>query len=438
MMNTRKWATLVATATIMGGTMVGCAGGQTRLASAGAKAEARNIAQAETLAKKAAAALAARNAGQAVVFAENAASLRPQDATYRALLGKSYMAAGRFASARQALEDAMALDPGQAGLALNLALAQTAVGDTAAARKTIADHDAQISAADRGLALALAGDTGGGVGLLEAVARAPGADAKARQNLALAYALAGRWTEARTTAMIDLAPADADQRIVKWASFARPTGSADQVASLLGVVPVADGGQPAQLALVTQQAGVVETQTAAEPLDNFIPKAPGTETAPTAPVEVAAAPAEPVVVPAPAAPQLAQVVFGPRREVVQPIPAAPVRSAAVKSPGKAAPAVTVARGSYVVQIGAFSSAGAAQTAWKRALASYAALGGRTPSSMPVAKGKATFYRLSVGGFARADADGFCGKLRASGGKCFVRADAGDRVAQWGKVQVASR
>lgn len=434
MKNTRKWATFVATAAIMGGTMVGCAGGQTRLASAGAKAEARNIAQAEALAKRASAALAARKADQAVVFAENAASLRPQDATYRALLGKTYMAAGRFASARQALEDAMSLDSGQPGLALNLALAQTAVGDTAAARKTIADNDGRIAAADRGLALALAGDSTGGVGLLEAAARDASADAKTCQNLALAYALAGRWAEARTTAMIDLAPAEADQRIVKWASFARPSGSADQVASLLGVMPVADNGQPAQLALVSQP-GVVEAQQAAvEPLDNFIPKA--SEAPVAVPVEVATVtPVEPAAAPAPVAPQLAAVVFGPRREVVQPTPAvapAPAKVAARVEP------VSSRRG-FVVQIGAFGSAGATQVAWKRAQASYAPLAGRNPSTMAVSRGKATVYRLSVGGFGRSDADGFCGKMRASGGNCFVRADGGDKLASWvRRVEVASR
>ena len=59
--------------------------------------------------------------------------------------------------------------------------------------------------------------------------------------------------------------------------------------------------------------------------------------------------------------------------------------------------------------------------------------------------KGSFYRLSVGGFARGDADAMCRRYRATGGVCFVRAGAGDQVAQWlrpggdrGGVQLASR
>ena len=51
-----------------------------------------------------------------------------------------------------------------------------------------------------------------------------------------------------------------------------------------------------------------------------------------------------------------------------------------------------------------------------------------------------FYRLSVGGFARGDADMLCRKVRASGSACFVRAGAGDQVAAWSSrgVQLAMR
>ena len=53
---------------------------------------------------------------------------------------------------------------------------------------------------------------------------------------------------------------------------------------------------------------------------------------------------------------------------------------------------------------------------------------------------ATFYRLSVGGFAKADARRLCNQYHARGGACFIRTGGGDQVAQWlGKgTQLASR
>ncbi|WP_430983686.1 hypothetical protein, partial [Escherichia coli] len=79
-----------------------------------------------------------------------------------------------------------------------LALAQIATGDWAGARKTLDTHAATIPVADRGLAIALAGDPATAVEVLEPAARAPEADAKIRQNFALSLALAGRWREAQT------------------------------------------------------------------------------------------------------------------------------------------------------------------------------------------------------------------------------------------------
>jgi Flp pilus assembly protein TadD/cell division protein FtsN len=459
-MNIRTILNLTGSALVLGGTMVGCATGQTHLASAATKAEGRSIASAETAAKKANVFLARHDAVRAVSFAETAVSLRPQDGTYRALLGKAYLASGRFASARQAFVDALSLDAGQPGVALNLALAETALGDVAAARETLAGHADRIAPVDRGLALALAGDPAAGLEILQAATRAPDANAKTRQNLALAYALAGRWPDARVTAMIDLPPAEADARIIQWASFVRPAGSADQVASLLGVTPTADGGQPQMLALVTQAGGAgVETaaaQTApGDSIDAYMPAAPvdtGIAAAaapepthamavPTVPVEVAQV--APTDVPAPiAAPSaaplvaLTQIIFGPPREVVQPIAAQPTR--VVRNVPARAAVGSSSTGNYVVQLGAFRTADAARTAWGR-VRGQVALDGRAPSSAPVKTRGGTFYRLSVSGFERGEAANLCVRLKASGGTCFVRATAGDQVASWGPArQVASR
>ena len=245
-MNGRAYLMLSASALMLGGAAVVLVKGP---AFAGAPTVTRDTREASAFAAKARQALAKRDA-RAVDYAEAAVRLAPEDAGNRALLGQIYLMAGRFASARDALRDALTLAPNDARSALALSLAQIAAGDWSGARETIAAHEGLIPAADRGLAIALAGDPGAAVALLSAAAREPGADAKTRQNLALALALAGNWPQARAIASLDVAPQELDARIAQWAQFARPQGAADQVASLLGVTPVVDAGMPATLALV--------------------------------------------------------------------------------------------------------------------------------------------------------------------------------------------
>src|SRR3546814_17422046 len=55
-------------------------------------------------------------------------------------------------------------------------------------------------------ALALAGDAEGSLYVLSQAARAEGAEARTRQNFALALALSGRWAQARIVASQDLSP----------------------------------------------------------------------------------------------------------------------------------------------------------------------------------------------------------------------------------------
>jgi len=407
------------------------------VASASTMSAARMQKMAADDAAKASHALGKGKLGPAVKWAEEAVEAQPDNAGYRVLLGNTYLKAGRFASARQTFADALSLDPANGRAALNLALAQIGTGQWQQARGTLDAHKDSIPASDRGLAMALAGDPQGAVALLTDVVRDPGADAKARQNLALSLALAGRWQDARVMAAMDLPPAEVDKRIMAWASFAQPKSASDQVAALLGVVPVADPGQPAILAL-----------TAPAPVALASTETPPAAPQPEADTAVADAPAPAPVEVADAAPVAPKIVFGPRQEIVQQLPAkaarpAPVAMAAVVRPvamgrvtsDDSAPA----KGGFFVQLGAYQNAGAAHTAWGRATGRFGAFAGKAPSSTSInVKGK-TFYRLSVGGYARPDADKLCTGYRAKGGKCFVRAAAGDQVASWGKgAQVASR
>ena len=421
-MKTRALLSLSLSALTLGGSMVGCAAtGQGGLASAGDRNAAAVDRQSAAEADRASRALAKGDADEAVRHAEAAVTLAPRQLGYRTVLANSYLKAGRFTSADQAFGDVLALSPDQGEAALHRALAQTALGRWADARRTLDANADRIAPSDRGLAMALAGDPLGGVEVLMAAVRSPDATVKARQNLALALALSGRWQQAKAVAAIDLAPADLDKRIMEWAAFARPSGAGDQVATLLGVVPVADSGRPVALALTAPAAVVaVETPPAAAAVAVAVP------------AEIPAAPARP-----------AAASWVPH-EVVQPLP---VETAATR-PAPARPAARQAvaaawqpsAGNWFVQLGAYDNAAVAQDGWSRAQRRYATLRGRTPTGVPFTSNGTTFYRLSVGGFVRGDADRLCRAYRQSGGACFVRQAAGDQLARWVRkdVQVASR
>ena len=177
------------------------------------------------------------------------------------------------------------------------------------------------------------------VAVLEQAARAVGADARVRQNLALAYALQGDWTAAKTIAAQDV-PADQVTRIQQWMTFAKPTRASDQVAALTGITPAAaDPGQPVRLALHPKQN---TRQAAAEPVP-----APVAEPEPVLVAE-RPAPAPVNVPPPPAAPSAGRrrrPVRSPRRRCVEAPKPLPKRSPPLArrhrpsrpSPGPASP-----------------------------------------------------------------------------------------------------
>jgi Flp pilus assembly protein TadD len=442
-MNAQRFARLAATTLSLTALVI---------ATTGAKAP--TAAQVEKL-------LAKGDTADAVTAAEASVAAQPNVSASRALLGRVYLQAGRFASAEAAFSDVLAIDPSDGASALKLALVQIAQGKSKGARDTLEANRDRIGGADYGLAVALSGDAAGGVGILEAVTRALGADAKARQNLALAYALEGKWLNARVMAVQDLSPADADARIIQWMNFVRPAAQHDQVASLLGVTPAsADAGQPVALAFARPGAEPVklaEVSKPAEPAPAPAPVAvaevtPAPIVEPTpAPVAIAAVaftPPTPVVVqPEIAAPTTQQLTtafaaarkvnFAPVREVAQPMPVpaiafapkAPIVFAA--RPKRVAPTIRAASGGrYVVQLGAFGSDAQAEKAWKRSSGRFG-VASYTPSTMRFRLNNVNFVRLSVGGFpTRSPAVQVCERVRQAKGNCFVRINAGDQIAAW--------
>lgn len=418
-------------------------------------------------------ALAAGNAAQAISHAERAVEAQPRSAEYRHLLGRAYLAAGRIASAETSFQDALQINSALDRTAFNLALVQVAQGRKVDAREGLEALVGKVGASDLGLAFALAGDTDRAINVLTDAVRADAGNAKARQNLALSYALAGRWGEARVTAAQDVSMAELDQRMREWAQFSNPANSWDQVASLLGVtVNPGDPGQPMRLALAP--AAPVEAMTAEAPIeeDPVVAFAAPVDGYAGADPYVNAAPVTDVPVPAPVAPETVQGERGlarvsgtlPAEFIVEdeqrffaaneappapapaPMPAAhrdpdpaPVvhrdapaapRAARAEAPRQAPPPEpSEGDGRYMVQIGAYAREQNVERGWDEAVRRYGALARYTPNRADYDAGQ-RLYRLAFGGYdSQSAANRMCATLRRNGVECFVRARAGDMPLQ---------
>lgn len=198
---------------------------------------------------KAQAAIEKGKAAKAVEYAEAAVLADPRNASNRALLGAAYLEAGRFQAAATSFGDALALGDTDNRTVLSYALAQTALGNNAEAIRILDQYEGQLDHADRGLALALAGEPRDGVRVLSNALRGGQNTAKVRQNLAYAYALSGDWRAARVMAAEDVPANLVSERIAEWAEQTRSEAFQTRVAKLLDVTPTYDAGQPIQLAL---------------------------------------------------------------------------------------------------------------------------------------------------------------------------------------------
>lgn len=433
----------------------GCAAGQQHRESIfGSKVDHENIG----LATKAQAELTNGNPAAAVDLAERAVENTPNDAGFRALLGNCYFASGRFASAEAAYRDSLTLIPQQPQLILKLALVQIAQGKNAQALALLESAQGALDPADFGLAVALAGRADAAVAILNQAARMTGADARVRQNLALAYGLTGDWTMARVVASQDVAPEQLDSRIQQWMAMATPAAPSDQVAALTGITPAADPGQPERLALKSAPANeayaeLVVPQSQPQPEQAEIPAAPPVayaEPEPVAEAEIAPAPVvaqaiQTLIEPAPAAepviaePEAAEAVIVPAvapelptRFEDQSEPASYVAiSDEVRRAAEQKRRPAKGRSNSVVQLGAYSSPERVSVAWERLAKRFPALANYTPMRARFDAPKGTVWRLSIKGFGSdREARERCEMLQSRGGNCFVRRTAGDAPVQF--------
>ncbi|MEC3910850.1 SPOR domain-containing protein [Sphingobium sp. CR2-8] len=418
-------------------TMVGCTGAAFRPSASAV----RQKGDPGKLAITAERALADRNATKAVEAAEAAVGLEPQNAAYRQILGRAYVLAGRFASAETALGDAVALGNSNASTIVSLALVQVAQGRADAARSLLTANASTVPASDYGLAMAMAGDAGEGVRILSEAIHDPSATVRTRQNLAYAYALAGRWKDARLIVGLDMEPLAANKRISDWAQIAEPSLAPMRVAALLGVtMNEADAGQPVALALApaATAAPVALAEAAPQP-------APLPEVQPVVMAEAAAVP-QPVVETAPTIKASRAPVRVAARDFIIEDRNAKSFTAKTSSTGEArmqqvAFVKPVANGAshWVVQLGAYDSAAIAKEKWmgmagrSATLAAFPVL-----TSQVTVKGKA-YHRLAISGFgSRADAITACRTIRARSGQCFVRETAQGATPQRWAVATRGR
>jgi hypothetical protein len=335
------------------------------------------------------------------------------------------MAKGRFASAERTLMDVIELGKVDPRTVISLALSRIAQGNTESAVALIDSQRSILPVSDYGLTLALAGRSGEAIRILIDAVRNDSASSRTRQNLALAYALDGRWRDARVMASQDMAQDAVNEHIAEWAQFAQPGAYTLRVAGLLKIRPdLSDLGQPAHLALnhaAVPVLAMADNVPAAPTFDALSPD-PATEPAAIAPTVVAqsagfAAVEKPLI----------KVSNRPAKLAL-----AEVRASRPAFVGK----------SRLIQLGAFSSAAGAQAAWKRYAARYGALRGLKSVSSTVTVNGRKLTRIAamvLGDVARASAT--CRQIKSQGGACFVVPITGSqpvRMAQGGRLKIAVR
>ncbi len=427
--------------------------GAIAVATLGACAGSAHLARAEAH-DEGNAARSKRGVEKDVLSAERAVARTPQSASQRASLGLAYLQVGRFASAMAAFDDAMRLGDNSPRTALSLALAKVGAGHGREAVAILDDWRDSIPASDLGLALALAGETTRGVAILTDALRGGQNSPKLRQNLAYAYALDGRWREARTMMEQDIPADQVDRRISEWAMQGRPEDAQKRVASLLGAPIRSDPGLPQALALgnsdTVEQLAAEATAVQPQPVQQPAvareelpaagePAAPISAAAPSVAVNsdvpetpamaaptyaVAAAPTTPVpdsvVAAQPAGTSSFTSAFvGSNAQAPAPAPYKAPRTVRVALP--VAKPVNFRNGSHLVQLGSFSSPQGARRGWGILASRNPRLHEYRMVITPAVVNGRNFWRVAAAGFDAGTASGMCSTVKNRGGACFAYA-----------------
>ena len=254
-------------------------------------------------------------------------------------------------------------------------------------------------------------------------------------------------------------PSLVNDRIAQWAQMARPGAYQKRVASLLDITPDGgDPGQPARLALGVDKFNPVSLANLPGGSRNALPgndfnrntplpaigPVPGLTNRANGGVKVAN-----VALPASTAAPLIRATKTPSRILPSkfitenpnaPRATTPRGTASVSgqyrkpvvatqlASAKPAAGARLPAGSYMVQLGAFSSADGARQAWKSYQAKYPALKGHNYASTAVTVKGRKLYRLAAIGYSNTRlANAACGGIKAKGGGCIVRKASGGSI-----------
>ena len=409
--------------------------------------------------------------GAAIQSAEAAVAAEPRNAAYRMTLGNAYLEAGRFGAASTSFEDAMALGENSPRAALSLALALTGQARYSEAAAVLSDWEGRIASADIGLAFALAGQPERGIHILTNAIRGGDNSVKTRQNLAYAYAVAGRWREARMMVAQDVPAHEVGNRMAEWAQLTHAEAYQARVAGLLGVpANVRDSGQPVHLALVNApgasqlayeasapavdangELAAIDTDRMSVPATGgALPQvgapadspstfasafgsgpalapvqAPNTSyasrpvvqsTPGSAPSAFAPPPPAAPAASAPRVPEIARPALATSRPAATPARTASPAAAVAPSAAPASAAAPVANPTHLVQLGSFSSEAGAMRAWNIYVARYPELADRERVITQAVVNGRNYWRVSAGGYDRASSTAMCGRVNSSNGE----------------------
>jgi hypothetical protein len=263
-----------------------------------------------------------------------------------------------------------------------------------------------------------------------------------RQNLAYAFALAGRWKEARLMAAQDVPANLVGSRMEEWSQMATPQAWQTRVAALIGApAGVPDAGQPAQLALANNPAiEQLASEAAATVAVNDTPVvAPQPEAARELPPVAAAAPQVAVASqPAPKAAEtenfqaafatlspssdpVAQGLQDARRFLSQPVVQSTVSRQSAAPRATRAVAAKQSVGTHLIQLGSFASEQGARRAWGIYAKRFPELSAHQMVISQAVVGGKHYWRVSAAGFGVASSKAMCGRVKGSGQGCFAYA-----------------
>jgi Flp pilus assembly protein TadD len=366
-------------------------------------------------------------------------------------LGRAYVAQGEAKKAQDVYLAALAIDSSDARILNGLGIAYDLDGDHATAQShfragvTLAPNDLDLR---NNLAYSLISthDYDKAIALLEPVYLAGQGGARLRQNLALAYGLNGRDTEARAVAAEDLSPVEVDRNMAIYRqlrdggapredllTMGRPSftrGGLDNKPAAPAAEPPAPQAQPVVTEPVVMPPVVAEPVVAepvpvSGPTEVTLSPASATPVIESKPEVVAEAPREapPVKAPPEEKPPVADkpvdlVASAPTAATqVEAMPTAAPTATPSLATDLPAPASTIGLGGSKVYLGQYDNESAAREAWIAVWTNNSTVLGSLVASIEPSNGKTALF--AVGSGSAQQASDICTQLRSSGVSCGV-------------------